>query len=89
MARKKTTPTTTPPNQIWIELERPRDAAHGEIISALANNLLARMGITHAKFWWSTHEARYCYGDKMGYTVLNDEGVWLNLDHLGRPLDQA
>src|SRR3954465_5412761 len=70
--------------RVWIELERPKDAAEGNRRAELATNMLRRLGVTHSRFWWSVHEGFYCYGDQMGYTVLSDNGQWLNLEFLGR-----
>lgn len=76
-------------NRIWIELEKPRDAVHGEEICALANRALRRLsGDSRTRaFWWSVHENRYCLGDDGGYKVLEDNGEWFNLDYLGREIE--
>lgn len=72
-------------NRIWIELDKPRDAAHAQEMCELANQMLARLGVSHGRrFFWSERESCYCYGEGMGYTTLSDRGEWFNLDYLGR-----
>ena len=75
-------------DRVWIELEMPASKEEGDRRANLANNMLARLseGKLPEKFWWSTHEGRYCYGGTMGYRVLTDHGEWFNLEYLGRPL---
>lgn len=80
-------------NQVWIELEKPRDAAHAQEICGQANNLLKRLNPEGKnKFDWSPKQAAYMYGgmdDGGSYTYLEERGKWLNLAFLGRPLDQT
>jgi hypothetical protein len=91
-------------NRIWIELDKPpRDMHDARDRKAfydrqceLANNVLRRLspradmeGQPISKFWYSEHEARYCYGGPGGYRTLSDNGEWFNLDYLGRPLTAA
>lgn len=76
-------------NRVWIELEKPRDDAHGVEIANLANKMMDRLipaepGVERREFFWSAHERRYCLGGNMGYVVLIDWGEWFNLDYLGR-----
>lgn len=91
-------------NRIWIELDKPpkgmRDPRDRKAFcdrqAELANNVLRRLtarddmpGQPISKFWYSEHEACYCYGGPGGYTVQNDNGVWLNLDYVGRTLTKG
>ena len=75
-------------NRVWIELEKPRDAAHANEICGLANNLLQRISPGTAKqFSYSSRNHKFLYGDLHGCVTLADRGEWLNLDFVGRPLD--
>jgi hypothetical protein len=71
-------------NRIWIELERPKDAAHAELIAKLANNVLRKIGIATRAFFWDEKDQIWCFGNDMGYTTLGDNGEWFNLDYLGK-----
>lgn len=75
-------------NRVWIELEKPRDDAHGEEIARLATNMLRRLDDADDKdnrrFWWNAHRQVYEYGNPMGFQGLPDRGNWFNLDYLGR-----
>lgn len=74
-------------NRVWIELERPTSPEQGKQRAELMTNMLRRLGVErHHHVWWSEHEARYCYGDAMGYIVLSDTGHWFNLDYFGRDI---
>lgn len=92
-ATKPHNPVTNP-NRVWIELELPKGdteakrKAAGDTISALANNLLQRITPgTSYRFFWSADKAMYCYGQEGGsYRYLRDNGEWLNLDFVGRPI---
>lgn len=78
---KKTT------NRIWIELEKPLNAEHGNKIASLANNMLRRLGdgkLPESTFWWDARDRCYCYGGDAGYVTLSENGTWFNLDYLGR-----
>jgi hypothetical protein len=64
----------------------------------LANNMMRRLlsradyedgAQAASKFWWGERDARYCYGGVGGYTTLADNGTWMNLDYVGRPLTVA
>lgn len=86
MPRKKAAPAEA---RVWIELDPPSSKEQGDERAAMATNMLRRLGVERSRFWWSTREARYCYGDEMGYVSLSDNGHWLNLEFLGRPLQPA
>lgn len=78
---------TMPMNRVWIELERPRNTKHAAVICERANNFLQRLTPgTGYKFWWSEEKCMYAYGH-ISFQYLRDNGEWLNLDFLGRPLD--
>ena len=79
--------TKTP--RVWIELERPADIPEATKIETLANAMLRRLNgsnATSGRFFWSVRDLRWCYGSQMGYTVLQDNGEWFNLEHSGRPI---
>jgi hypothetical protein len=71
-------------NRVWIELEKPCTKEQGDARAALVSAMLRRLGLEVGRVWWSEHEARYCFGDAMGYIVLSDHGHWFNLDYFGR-----
>jgi hypothetical protein len=77
-------------NRVWIELEKPRDAAHAEEICVLANRMIDRLceppeeGVERREFFWDEDDKRYCFGGQMGYMTLSDRGEWFNLDYFGR-----
>ena len=75
-------------NNVWIELEKPKDEAHAVEICKKANNMLKRLGVTSGDFGWDSKRKQYTYGAAMGYTGLTDRGEWFNLDYLGRPLEE-
>lgn len=88
-------------SKIWIELDRlpVRGTTPDECATfaaeqcRLANNMLARLADPvdlplRDTFFWSEHERVYCYGGHNGYVTLPDNGHWLNLDYLGRPLPE-
>lgn len=84
MPRKTTAPPALPePDRIWLELERPRDDAHAQLICEKANRMLTRLGVRD-EFFWQAKRALYCFGGATGYVELPDRGHWLSLDHLGR-----
>ena len=71
--------------QVWIELPKPKNSADATDIAEKANRMMKRLGNVGGYRWhWSEHERRWCWGDNMGYVVLNDNGNWFNLDYLGR-----
>jgi len=77
-------------NKVWIELEQKSSEEDRQLQCRLANNMLRRLNDgepVEDKFWWSTHENRYCYGGPHGYLVLSENGNWFNLDHLGREFE--
>lgn len=82
---KKAGPKTPAHDRVWIEMDRPRDAAHADAICDKANRMLERLGVadTH-RFWYHDREAIYCLGGQAGYVTLSDRGHWFNLDFLGR-----
>ena len=91
MPRKPSTPATpAPANRVWIELEKPRNAAHGQQVAELANNMLRRLrGPVGPDTWetvfeWDDTRKVFLYGGPMGWTTLTDRGQWFNLDFLGR-----
>jgi hypothetical protein len=76
--------------RIWIELEKPADAADAKIKCDLVNNMIKRLAdpadMPHLlEFRWSEHDQLYRYGGVHGWTVLEDNGEWFNLEYLGRP----
>jgi hypothetical protein len=83
--------------RVWIELPRPKGATDHERkdetdrICNLANTMLQRMDPgTEYRFFWSEHKSMYAYGHQHGsYRYLADNGEWLNLEYLGRPLDMT
>lgn len=89
MATKKPTPMQKP-NRVWIELEKPRDKAHGDELAEKANRMLRRLmepsQVNNCmRFSWSVQDRRYHLSDPSGcYTVLDSFGEWFNLDYMGR-----
>ena len=87
------------PNCIWIELARPpsnmNDPAQREAFyntqADLATKLLRKMGIPHAKFFYSDRKCCYCYSDNAAgsFLYLSDDGHWFNLDFLSLPDEAA
>lgn len=74
-------------NRVWIELDKPRDKAHADAVCVLANNFLQRiMPGTELRFFYSERKSLYCFG-QVSFSYLIDRGTWLNLDHVGRPID--
>lgn len=82
-----------PSNSVWIELERPRDAAHAEQICGLANNMLTRLrGANDPSprvFSWNDTRKFYEFGNDMGTEGLTDRGKWFSLDYVGRPIEET
>lgn len=77
-------------NQIWIELDAPRDDTHAEEMCEQANRMLARLGDTAGqKFSWDAKHKAYRFGGTMGDEHLPDRGKWFNLDYLGREFGSA
>lgn len=85
------------PNRIWFELEPPKGNTPderqkiGDARCELANNLLQRIDPgTEYRFFYSADKCMYAYGYRNGsYRYLLDHGEWMNLDYMGRPLDQT
>lgn len=75
-------------NNVWIELERPRNDEHAAEICGQANRMLKRLGVTSGDFGWDSTRKQYTYGMPMGYRGLTDRGEWFNLDYLGRPFEE-
>jgi hypothetical protein len=83
--------------RVWIELPRPKGKTEHERkdetdkICGLANTMLQRLDPgTEYIFFWGEHKAMYAYGHKHGsFRYLADNGEWLNLEYLGRPLDMT
>lgn len=72
-------------NKVWIELVYPRTDEEGDQRCALANNMLAKLGITERKFCWNGGQGFYEYGDiDGGHEGLANNGRWFNLDFLGK-----
>lgn len=78
-------------NNVWIELEKPRDDAHAKEICEQANRMLQRMLGTApwGRFGWDGERKQYKFGGLMGYRGLTDRGEWFNLDYLGRPFEEG
>jgi hypothetical protein len=85
------------PNRVWFELEPPKaDTPEerqkiGDARCELANNLLQRIDPgTEYRFFYSAPKCMYAYGHRHGsYRYLSDNGEWMNLDYMGRPLTQT
>lgn len=72
-------------NRVWIELPRPEDEDHTKELCELANNMLAKLGVTERFFDWNEKQCQFTFGDDIGgHEGLADRGKWLNLDYLGR-----
>lgn len=77
-----------PGNRIWIELDKPTGAEHGQLQCELANALLDRLSPpgkpSTARFWYSDRKARYnlTVDEAGGFLELADRGHWFNLDKL-------
>jgi hypothetical protein len=71
-------------NRVWIELERPRDAAHAESTVKQANIMLRKLGITYESFMYDAKRNGYLLmkNESGTYTALADRGEWFNLDKI-------
>lgn len=75
-------------NRIWIELDKPKNDAHGQEQVRLANNMLRRL-LDMPKgepptVYFEYAGGKYHYGNITGTIELADNGHWMNLDYLGR-----
>ena len=76
-------------NRIWLELELDPDQEVCNTRAALATNVLRRLGNTISDFWYNQTKGCYCFTSASdgGFTELEDNGHWFNLDYLGRAQD--
>jgi hypothetical protein len=90
MPKQTKSNTTTGSKKIWIELPPAISPEDGKDNCTKANAMLRRLtkpehlinGRLPHEFSWG--EDGYRFGGDMGDSLLNDRGVWLNLDYLGR-----
>lgn len=76
-------------NQVWIELEQPKDEVQGKKICDAANRMLARLTKPEdienmSRFFWNESQKQFQIRNQIGCKCLPECGEWFNLDYLGR-----
>ena len=85
-------------NRIHLDLVVPTTGTQAEITALaearceLANNMLMRLCKPqhmpmNGGFFYNEGRASYFFGNMGNYSALDQVGMWLNLDYVGRPLD--
>ena len=66
------------PNQVWIELEKPKSPVHATEQCRLANKMIRKLGISD-QIGFSYFEKHNCYlfgAEDRGFKELTDNGTW-------------
>lgn len=79
----------TPENlEVWVELPEPKDEDHAKAICQKANDMLKKLGVDYKVFAPNTFNRHTDYiaweGPQSGFTMLEDNGKWFNLDYLSK-----